>query len=135
MASISALRNGLATNIRTIPNLRVAVTIPDDPQPPQAVIALNTVAYNRAMHNGLAEYSFTVSVVYARQSERSAQNSLDVLSAPSGVGSFKAACESDRTLGGVAADVRVTDMTGFNVVSIGEVNYLSADFSVTVFAN
>jgi len=47
----------------------------------------------------------------------------------------KAAVESDKTLAGSAYDVRVTEMSNVQSVTIGDITYLSADFAVTVFAD
>ena len=135
MASLSAIRVGLTTNLAKIPNLRTSPNIPDAPNPPMAVVALNSISYDLAMARGAQKFEFTITVIVGRQSERSAQTTLDEYVASTGTRSIKLAVESDKTLSGSAFDVRVTDMTGLNVVSIGEVNYLSADFICTVFAS
>ncbi|NCX13612.1 MAG: hypothetical protein EBW73_12535, partial [Betaproteobacteria bacterium] len=66
--------------------------------------------------------------------ERSAQNSLDSYLAPTGAGSVKTAIEGDRSLGGKAQTLRVTEMSGITPVTLGDVSYLSATFMVTVYA-
>jgi hypothetical protein len=81
----------------------------------------------------MAEYTFQVTVVVGRVSERTAQASLDVLVAP-GQGSVKYAIESDRTLGGKAYEVFVPELSAYGAVSINGIDYLSAEFSVQVFA-
>ena len=135
MADLTAIRVGLKTNLETIPNLRASANIPDMPNPPQAIIALNRIGYDVANAKGAAQYDFTVSVIVGRQSERTAQTSLDEYISTTHARSVKNAIQSDRTLAGSAYDVRAVEMTGLNVVSIGEVNYLSADFSVTVYSS
>lgn len=135
MANLSAIRTGLTTNLAKIPNLRTSPNIPDAPQPPMAVVALNSISYDASFARGAQKYEFTITVIVGRQSDRSAQLTLDEYVASTGTRSIKLAVESDKTLSGAAYDVRVTDMTGLNVVSIGEVNYLSADFTATVFAS
>ena len=52
-----------------------------------------------------------------------------------GAQSVKLAIESDKTLGGNAYDVRVTEMTNIGTVILGEVIYLAADFAVIVYAD
>jgi hypothetical protein len=59
--------------------------------------------------------------------------SLDVLVAP-GEGSVKYALESDRTLDGNAFEVFVPELSAYGAVSINGIDYLSAEFSVQVFA-
>jgi hypothetical protein len=131
--SISLLRAGLAKNLGTIKGLRVVETLPDLVNPPMAMIGLNKVAYNQQNQRSMAEYTFQVTVVLGRVSERTAQRDMDVLVAP-GVGSVKFALESDRTLGGNAFDVFVPELSAIGAVSINGIDYFSAEFSVQVFA-
>ena len=131
--SISQLRQGLATNLQTISGLRVVETLPDLVNPPMAMIGLTKVSYNQQNQRSMAEYEFQVTVVVGRVSERTAQALLDVLVAP-GSGSIKYAIESDRTLGGAAYEVFVPELSAYGAVSINGIDYLSAEFSVQVFA-
>lgn len=135
MANITDLRNGIAANLKTIPGLRVASTIPDQINPPQAVVSLDKIDYQRAFHRGLTEYTFKITVIVSRQSERNAQQNLDAYVASTGKYSVLEAMETDRTLGGSAFDLTLIGMDTYGSVSIGEVNYLSADFSVRVLAS
>jgi hypothetical protein len=134
MATISDLRNGLAANLQTVKGLRVYATLPDAPNPPSAMISLEKVTYNKAMQKGSAEYGFKIMVILGRVAERVAQQNLDVL-VGTGSGSIKVAVESDRTLGGVAFDAFVHELNAYGSVSIGGIDYLSAEFSVQVFAS
>jgi hypothetical protein len=131
--SISLLRAGLAKNLQTIKGLRVVETLPDLVNPPMAMIGLTKVSYNQQNQRSMAEYTFQVTVVLGRVSERTAQASLDVLVAP-GEGSVKYALESDRTLGGNAYEVFVPELSAYGAVSLNGIDYLSAEFSVQVFA-
>jgi hypothetical protein len=131
--SISLLRQGLANNLQTITGLRVVETLPDLVNPPMAMIGLTKVAYNQQNQRSMAEYTFQVTVVLGRVSERTAQAALDVLVAP-GQGSIKYAIESDRTLGGNAYEVFVPELSAYGAVSINGIDYLSAEFSVQVYA-
>ena len=133
MATISELRQGLATNLQTISGLRVVDTLPDLVNPPMAMIGLAKVAYNQQNQRSMAEYTFHVTVIVGRVSERTAQALLDVLVAP-GSGSVKYAIESDRTLGGKAFDTFIPELTAYGSVSINGIDLLSAEFSVRVFA-
>jgi len=135
MADLKALRDGLATSLKTIPGLRVSATIPDQINPPQAVVQLDKIDYQRSFHRGLTEYTFKITVIVSRQSERNAQANLDAYVASDGKYSVLDALESDRTLGGAAFDLTMIGMDSYGSVSIGEVNYLSADFSVRVLAS
>lgn len=132
--SIATIRDGIAANVATISGLRVAKEIPDNPNPPVAVIMLSNVSYDGAMHRGLVTYNFVITIIVGRVAEREAQRKLDGYIS-TGSGSLKAAVESDKTLGGSAYDVRVSEMTNVGAVSLGEVNYLAADFAVQVYSN
>jgi hypothetical protein len=133
MASISELRQGLATNLQTISGLRVVDTLPDLVNPPMAMIGLTKVNYNQQNQRSMAEYTFQVTVVLGRVSERTAQAALDVLVAP-GSGSVKYAIESDRSLGGKAYEVFVPELSAYGAVNVNGVDLLSAEFSVQVYA-
>jgi len=132
--SIAAIRAGLGDNLATISGLRVAETIPDNPSPPIAILSLSNVTYDGAFHGGLVQYNFVVSVIVGRVSERTAQARLDTVIS-TGTGSVKKAVESDKSLGGAAYDVRVSEMSSVGAVQLNDATYLAADFSIQVYAN
>lgn len=135
MASISTLRTQIATNLATITGLRTTSTMPDNPNPPVAIVIPRSVDYNDAFQRGMQTYGFNVMVIVGRADERSAQNKLDTFCSSTGSASIKLAVESDRTLGGNAFDVRVAEMTNYGQVTVGEVVYLSAEFQVLCYAD
>jgi len=132
--SITAIRTALATNLATIPGLRTAAEIPDLPNPPIAVVSLDSVNYDQAFAKGMTSYTFTITVIVGRSAEREAQRKLDAYITP-GANSVKNAVESDKTLGGYAYDCRVVSMNSVGSVTISDTTYLAADFTVTVIAN
>lgn len=133
--SVSDLKTGLANNLATIPGLRTTPEIPDNPNPPQAVIDLQSVNYDGAFKQGMTTYNFVITLIVGRTAEREAQRRLDGYISTSGASSVKLAAQSDRTLGGKAFDVRVTDLQNIGAVLLGEATYLAANFAVTVYAN
>lgn len=135
MASITAMRSGIANNLATITGLRSGPTIPDNVNPPYAIIAPSSVDYHRAFNNALSTYNFTVTLVVGRVSERTAQNNLDAYCSPTGASSIRVAVESDKTLGGIVYDTIVTGMRNYGSVVIGENTYLAAEFDLTVQAD
>jgi hypothetical protein len=130
--AIAEIRAGLAANIATIPNLRVAAEIPDNPSPPIAVIALNNVSYDLDFNRGMTLYNFTVTLIVGRVAERDAQRKLDAF-AGNGERSIKTAVEIDRQLGGAAFDVRLSEMSTLGALNLGEQTYLAADFLIQVY--
>ena len=134
MADIQLLRSGLATNLATISGLRTAAEIPDLPNPPIAVVSLNSVTYDGAYAKGMTTYNFSITVIVGRSAEREAQRKLDAYIS-TGASSIKSAVESDKTLGGYAYDCRVVSMDSVGSLTVSDTTYLAADFSVTVIAN
>ena len=133
MATLSGMRSGIATNLAAISGLRTAATMPDQPNPPIAVVMPQSVSYDTAFGRGLDTYEFVVLVVVGRVDERTAQNLLDGYCNPTGAPSIKTAIESDRTLGGEVNDLRVTDMRNYSSIPVGEITYLAAEFVVSVY--
>ena len=135
MATVTGIREGLATQLGTIRGLRTAAVIPEDPKPPIAVVmAPTSISYDTAFNRGMDTYNFTVMVIVGRVSDRTAQANIDAYCAGSGALSIKNAIASDPTLNGACQNARVTDMTNYGSVTIGDVDYLSAEFSVVVYA-
>lgn len=132
--SITQIRTALATNLATITGLRTAAEIPDLPNPPMAVVSLNSVTYDGAFNKGLTTYNFGVTVIVGRAAEREAQRKLDGYIS-TGANSIKNAIESNQTLGGYAYDCRVVSMDSVGSLTISDTTYLAADFTVTVIAN
>lgn len=135
MALVSELRDGLKANLATITGLRTADTVPDNPNPPIAIVLPQSVQYDNAFQHGMNTYTFSVLVIVNRVSERTAQNSLDAYVSGTGSKSVKLAVESDKTLNGKAFDVRVTDLRNYGDITIGEINYFSAEFIVLCYAD
>ena len=133
--SIAAIREGLATRLGTISGLRSSSFVPDNPTPPIAVVVPERVDFDTAMRRGLDTLAFNIVVIAQRASERGAQAVLDGYCSSTGSASVKAAVEGDRTLGGAAQDCRVTAMSNYGPLLIGETTYLAATFQVSVLAN
>ena len=135
MANVSDLRTGIATNLATVSGLRTAATVPDQINPPVAVVMPTSITYDTAFaRSGGDEYEFSVMVIVGRVDERMAQNKLDAYCSGSGTQSIKAAIQSNRTLGGKAFDCRVTSLRSYNQISVADVTYLAAEFVVQVYA-
>jgi hypothetical protein len=135
MASISELRAGIKANLATISGLRVSDFQPDNINPPVAIVFPISVNYDDTFQRGMQTYTFSVQVIVGRVSERTGQNSIDAYVSSTGVNSIKLAIESNKTLGGKAFDLRVTDMRNYGELLVGEVNYLSAEFVVLCYAD
>lgn len=132
-ATLSQIRSGLATNLRTISGLRVFEELPDNPSPPVAVFALNQISFDQNF-GGLAKYDFTVQVIVGRAAERTAQRALDLYVAPSGASSVKGAIESNRSMSGIVSDTYVESVPSVGQITVNDQLYLAADFLVAVYS-
>lgn len=134
MASIGTIRAGIATNLGTIAGLRTSAWVPDQINPPIAVVKPESISYDTAFGRGLDTLEFSVLCIVGRVEERTAQATLDAYCATTGTASIKAAIESNPTLGSAISDLRVTEMRNYTSLSVGDVTYLAAEFVVQVFA-
>ena len=134
MTALTDLRTGHANRLATISGLRSSAYIPDNPQPPVAVVMPGRITYDTAFGRGSDEYQFTIMLIVGRVADRASQTTLDGYCESSGSRSVKAAIEGDRSLGGKALDCRVTEMTNQGSLSIGDVTYHTAEFNVSVIA-
>jgi len=135
VASISELRDGIAANLATIQGPRTAATVPDNPNPPIAIVQLRRVEYHQDFQRGMTEYNFSVQIVVGRVDERTAQRNLDAYCSSTGESSVSLAVESDRTLSGKAFDTIVTEMTSYGSIVLSDINYLAVEFNVRVLAS
>jgi len=135
VASIAELRTAIAANLATIPGLRVAETIPDNPNPPVAIVQFDRAQYHLDMGNGMTEYSFIVQVIVGRVDERTAQRNLDAYCSSTGSSSILLSVESDRLLNGKAFDCVVTEMSSYGPVLVNDTTYLGAEFQIRVLAS
>lgn len=130
----SSIQTALGVRLATISGLRVADHLPEQVNPPMAVVQIQSVTYHRAMAGGLSEWEFTISLVAGRMGDRPAQRTLDGWMSYDGAQSVRAAIESDKTLGGNCSTLKVGDMVAVRPLSIGDAAYLTCEFNVTVHA-
>lgn len=135
MASIAELRNEIAQNLATIAGLRTSEFIPDNPNPPIAIVQFDRAQYHLDMGNGMTEYSFVVQLIVGRVDERTAQRNLDAYCSSTGSSSVLLAVESNRTLDGKAFDCVVTEMSSYGPVLVNDTTYLGAEFQIRVLAS
>ena len=122
----------LAENMSDIDGLRTFAFPPDSVSPPAAVVGFpETVAYDATMARGEDRIVFPVYVLVGKVSDRTAAPRLCAYLDGSGATSVKTAIESDKTLGGAADSIRVTD-ADTSVMTVGGTDYLAATFSVEV---
>ncbi len=135
MASLTAMREGLAANLDAIPTLQVSPYLLAAPTPPSAEVAPAETEYDLAGSRGLDRWRFTVRVFVAHTTDKGAQKKLDSYLETSGPHSVKAALEADSTLGGACDDLRVIRASGYRVYGPeGRASVLGAEWDVDVLA-
>ncbi len=128
------MRVRLAESLATIPELQASAYMLAAPLPPCAHVIPTAVSFDDAMQGGLDTRSFTVQVFVALGLDQAAQIKLDEYLATSGERSVKAAIEANATLTGLVHDLRVSEMSSYNVVTLDGAQAFSADFTVVVYA-
>src|SRR6266508_3862702 len=134
MADVKLLREGLAANLTTLPDIQVSAYMLSSPTPPAAHVVTGPVAYDMAMGRGLDDLTFRVQVFVGLVSDIGAQQNLDAYLAGSGALSVKQALESDKTLGGAAFGLQVTESTGPQMFTGDSGPVLMAEWTVLVKA-
>lgn len=132
-ATITEVKQGIATRLATIPNLRTFAYIPEQLNAPIAYPTLDSIQYHRTMAVAMTEMVFTITAIVCKADARSAQSQVDPYVSATGTYSVKAALEGDRTLGGKVDDLIVNSAGGYNIISAEDGDYLAVDFNVTVY--
>ena len=128
----SEVRDGLKKNLQEIDGLRVYDLVPDNPQPPSAIIGQLDITFDLNNARGLDQANIDVLVIVQRFSERTGQEKLDKYLSGTGDYSIKAAIELDKTLDGAVDTLRVTSAQS-GVYQAADVEYLSYRYQVTVW--
>ena len=135
MASLTNIRNGIATNLGNISSLSVYGYVPDSIEPPTAIVGVvDSVEYDTSMARGADTYEIPVLLYVSRVDAQDSQETLDSYLASSGANSIKAQIESDDTLDGSAMSCRVVEASNYGVYTINNIDYLGVEFEVSVVA-
>ena len=132
--SLYDIKKGLADRLATVSGLRVAAQIPEQINPPVAVVSRAQVNYHRDMAGGTTEWTMQVQLIAGRMADRQAQRTIDAWLSWDGAKSVRNAIEADGTLGGAALDTIVTSADALTTFQIGDSEYIGVTLNVTVFA-
>lgn len=132
--TVSQVADGIKTRLQTITGLRVYNYQPEQLNPPVAYPSLNSVTYHKAFGGGLVEMNWTILVIVGRYLDRVAHETLDGYLSYSGATSVRAAIEGDKTLGGVADTLILSDSTDISSLSSNDAEFLQIELSLTVHA-
>jgi hypothetical protein len=128
VASVTALRQGLAARLATITGLRASAYFPELITPPMAVVGGPDIAYNDDTMSDA--YTFPVVVIASESSDRAGQNTLDGWLASSGSSSVRQAVEDEDTLGGLAQYATVVGVRDYGIAEIQNTRYWAATVEV-----
>ena len=62
MSDVTAMSQGIATNLANISGIRTYAEIPDNPHLPAAIVSLTNIEYDQAFAGGLTNYQFNVTI-------------------------------------------------------------------------
>jgi len=131
MATNQQIREGIATQLETIPDLQVYATPPGSIVVPAAVVRRRNTTYDVSL-DGVVDTTWTVTVFVQFANNDSAAEHLDTYVTSTGDHSVKAAVETDPTLGGVVDFAAVTSAEGEKVTNYAGIDYLSVDFTIQI---
>ena len=134
MASLTAIRAGLAGRLATIPGLNTHYVWPSTITPPAAIILPIAGDYKRTMGGTDTLWTFAITVIVKLGTFESGQDNLDAYLDASGASSIVAAILAEPTLSGVADDVMRVAFTEYADRPVKGVNYMSGTIEVDVWA-
>lgn len=118
MTSLTDIRAALATSLEAIgdPWSVSSHMLANVPAPCIQVTGPDLVAYDAAGSRGQDVWTILVMAFAGIANDIASQDTLDQLLTSSGPTSVKAAIEADCTLGGIVQDLRVTKMSGYQLL-------------------
>jgi hypothetical protein len=108
--------------------------VPEQINPPAAIITRAEVDYTQNMSGGLTEWSMQVQLIAGRMADQQSQRQIDAWLSWDGDQSVRQALEADRTLGGNCQTSRVTGADALSSVQVGDSEYIGVTVAVTVWA-
>jgi hypothetical protein len=134
MATLTQIREAIATRLQTISGLNVSPTVTGQITPPAAVVAPATespVDYDTSL-SGTTDYHLVITLLVSRADETAGQNNLDPYVDPTGANSVHAAVNG--TLGGLVDDANVGAAGRYGNINYNAVDFYGCEFPVTVMA-
>jgi hypothetical protein len=129
--SLDQIRTGLVANLRAAypTNVQIGKYVMSAPTPPTLQIRHGGIDYDRAMGRGLDELTLVLQGVAHR--DETGQMLVDEWAGSAG--GVKEAVEADKLLGGAVNDLRVTAMAEPFVATVGGMDVLVAEWTITLY--
>jgi hypothetical protein len=134
MASVQDIRAGIKARLDTISGLRAHGAMPDQINPPAAVVSRRSTTFDSTLDGESDDLTFAVTLFVAWVTDR-APEQLDAYLAGSGASSVRAAVLADPTLGGTVDWAHVTGVERDRAVEWppnSGAMYLAADVVIEV---
>lgn len=124
---------GLETRLATIAGLNVSEFVPDNINPPQAIVGVPPWD-RQAMRKGVMTLDATVTVLTSRNYDRTGQLKLASYASFTGADSVLLAIEGDKTLGSVVSDCTVLRFRPTGVEEVAAYGYFGGVFDLLITA-
>lgn len=135
MGTLAQIRAALSTAADTVTGLRCYPYMPLKPELPALIVGWPTTFDPHQLEVDGTNYEIPCYLVVPYRHDRSADEKLMTLLAPSGAGSVTAAIESSKTLGGACDSATITSVTAIAQQTMPDgVDVLVATITVEVFA-
>jgi hypothetical protein len=132
LSNIAAVRQGIANNLSAVfVNMQISPYLLSNPELPCIYVQPAEYTFDKAMDHALHEINLIARLLVAYNLDIPGQQALDLMCAPTGATSVKAAIETDMTLGGAVSYVHVTKVSAPKLLQIpGQPECLTVDFSI-----
>ena len=127
--NLANVRDGLSTRLQTITGLRVYDAIPENAEPPCAVIAVGAGQYDQDFGDAVM-VEWSVLVLISRADDVRAQDAIDGYLSTTGSTSITAAVRAGATLGGAVDSAKVTGWSEPQTYTIADVSYVGVEIQV-----
>lgn len=134
--TIVQVMQGIEARLETISGLRVSHVVPDQVNPPQAIVGVPPIPrYHQSMQRGKFDLEPTVTVLVSAGLDRAGQQNLAAYADPTGDKSIIVAIEGDRTLGSVVDDCIVISFEPLGLQEVGLIGYYGGRFALRAIAS
>lgn len=133
--TIQQILTAIKANLSTISGLRLTDYVPDQVNPPQAVVDFpGELDPHGTFKGGLLTLEATVTVLVSKTVDRAGTAALAAYASSTGTNSIQAAIEADPTLGGVVDSCYVRGFRRLNQQEIDEITFFGGVFTLPILA-
>lgn len=134
--TLTAIMAGIETRLKTIPGLRTAPYVPDQVNPPIAVVGVPPIPnYHATFAHGKFVLDVPVTVLVSKAVDRIDQPAMAAYADIASTNSIHAAIEGDQTLGGAVDNAVVSDFRPLGNDEVGAIGYYGGVFTVKVICS